>query len=96
MAEKFDVRLTEKYYMPDPSSKKHSWLGDYQKAYDELLKDPDTFWDKLQRNFTGSHRILMSRNGIIRTHAGLLTARPILPTTALTGMCRMPAGIKLP
>ena len=49
MAEKFDVKLTEKYYTPDPSYKKNSWLGDYQKAYDEFIKDPDAFWDRIAK-----------------------------------------------
>jgi acetyl-CoA synthetase len=40
MADNFDVKLSEKYYTPDPSYKQNSWLGDYQKAYDDFLKDP--------------------------------------------------------
>jgi acetyl-CoA synthetase len=47
MAEDFNVRLTEKYYTPDPSYRQNSWLGDYQKAYDEFRKDPETFWDRI-------------------------------------------------
>jgi acetyl-CoA synthetase len=47
MAEQFNVRLTEKYYTPDPSYRQNSWIGDYQKAYDEFQKDPDAFWDQI-------------------------------------------------
>jgi acetyl-CoA synthetase len=45
MAEDFDVKLTDKYYTPDPSYRKNSWMGDYQEAYDEFRNDPDGFWD---------------------------------------------------
>jgi acetyl-CoA synthetase len=47
MAEDFNVKFTDKQYLPDPSVKKNSWIGDYQKAYDNFLKDPDNFWDKI-------------------------------------------------
>ncbi len=47
MAEDFNVKFTDKQYLPDPSVKKNSWIGDYQKAYDTFLKDPDGFWDKI-------------------------------------------------
>ena len=47
MAENFDVRLTEKYYTPDPSYRQNSWIGNYQKAYEEFQKDPDAFWDRI-------------------------------------------------
>jgi acetyl-CoA synthetase len=49
MAEDFDVRFTEKHYTPDPSYQQNSWLGDYAKAYEDFLKDPDAFWDKIAR-----------------------------------------------
>ena len=49
MAEDFDVKLSEKYYAPDPSYRQNSWLGDYQKAYDEFRNDPEGFWDKAAR-----------------------------------------------
>jgi acetyl-CoA synthetase len=49
MAENFDVKLTEKHYLPDPSCCQNSWLGDYSKAYEEFRKDPDAFWDKIAR-----------------------------------------------
>ena len=49
MAEDFDVKLSEKYYAPDPSYRQNDWLGDYQKAYDEFRNDPDGFWDKAAR-----------------------------------------------
>ena len=47
MAEDFNVKFTDKQYLPDPSVKKNSWIGDYQKAYDTFIKDPDGFWDKI-------------------------------------------------
>jgi len=47
MAEDFDVRLTEKHYMPDPSCKQNSWVGDYATAYQDFLKDPERFWDTI-------------------------------------------------
>ncbi len=49
MTEDFDVKLVEdvKSYTPDPQYKKNSWLGDYQTAYDEFLKDQDAFWSKM-------------------------------------------------
>ena len=47
MAEDFNVKFTDKQYLPDPSVKKNSWIGDYQKAYDMFIKDPDGFWDKI-------------------------------------------------
>ncbi|MFA6331602.1 MAG: acetate--CoA ligase [Methanoregula sp.] len=46
MTEDFDVILSEKCYTPDHSCRQNSWLGDYHKAYDEFLKDPDGFWDR--------------------------------------------------
>lgn len=49
MAEDFDVKFSEKYYAPDPSYRKNSWLGDYQKAYDAFRNDPDGFWDTAAR-----------------------------------------------
>ncbi|MEI7434450.1 MAG: acetate--CoA ligase [Methanomicrobiales archaeon] len=49
MTEDFDVKLVEdvKSYTPDPHYKKNSWLGDYQTAYNEFLKDQDAFWSKM-------------------------------------------------
>ncbi len=49
MTEDFDVKLVEdvKSYTPDPRYKKNSWLGDYQTAYDEFLKDQDAFWSRM-------------------------------------------------
>ncbi|MFA6332115.1 MAG: acetate--CoA ligase [Methanoregula sp.] len=51
MTEDFDVRLVEdvKSYTPDPQYRKNAWMGDYQKAYDEFLADPDAFWDKMAK-----------------------------------------------
>ncbi|HPZ32920.1 MAG TPA: acetate--CoA ligase [Methanoculleus sp.] len=51
MAEKFDVKLEEgKYYLPDASYKEQSWIGDYNRAYQEFLADPDEFWDRIARD----------------------------------------------
>src|SRR5512137_3056192 len=49
MTEDFDVKLVEqmKYYTPGPEYKRNSWIGDYQKAYDEFMADPDAFWSKM-------------------------------------------------
>ena len=49
MTEDFDVRLSDegKYYTPDPQYKKNAWMGDYPKAYNEFLADPDAFWNKM-------------------------------------------------
>ncbi len=51
MTEDFDVRLVEngKYYTPDPSYKRDAWMGDYQKAYDTFLADPDAFWSSMAK-----------------------------------------------
>jgi hypothetical protein len=38
MVEKFDVKLTEKYYTPDSCYRENIWRGDYQKAYEEFIK----------------------------------------------------------
>ncbi|MDD1702494.1 MAG: acetate--CoA ligase [Methanoregula sp.] len=49
MSEDFDVRLveTEKYYKPDEDYKRNSWMGDYHKAYDRFLADPEAFWNSI-------------------------------------------------
>src|SRR5271169_1997793 len=49
MTEDFNVRLVEdvKYYTPDPHYKRDAWMGDYQKAYDTFLADPELFWSKM-------------------------------------------------
>lgn len=51
MTEDFDVRLVEdvKTYTPDPKYKKNAWMGDYQKAYNEFLADPDGFWERMAK-----------------------------------------------
>ncbi len=56
MNESFNVKLVEdvKSYTPDPRYKKKSWLGDYQNAYNEFLKDQDAFWGKMAQNSSGS------------------------------------------
>jgi acetyl-CoA synthetase len=49
MNESFNVKLVEdvKTYTPDPQYKKQAWMGDYQKAYNDFLADPDGFWEKM-------------------------------------------------
>jgi acetyl-CoA synthetase len=49
MKESFDVKLVEneKYYTSDSNYKRNSWMGDYQKAYNEFLVDPGAFWSKM-------------------------------------------------
>ncbi|HEX3001060.1 MAG TPA: acetate--CoA ligase [Methanoregula sp.] len=51
MTEDFDVRLVEdvKSYTPDPQYKQNAWMGDYQKAYNEFLANPDAFWEKMAK-----------------------------------------------
>jgi acetyl-CoA synthetase len=51
MTEDFDVRLVEdaRYYTPDPRYKREAWMGDYQKAYDNFLADPEMFWSGMAR-----------------------------------------------
>jgi acetyl-CoA synthetase len=49
MADDFNVKLTDKNYLPDPSYRENSWLGDYTKAYEAFRKDPDAFWDGIAR-----------------------------------------------
>ena len=51
MTEDFDVRLVEdvKTYTPDPQYKKNAWMGDYQTAYNEFLKNPDAFWERMAK-----------------------------------------------
>ena len=44
MAENFDVKLDKKTYIPDPSYKEHSALGDYKKSYESFMADPEAFW----------------------------------------------------
>ena len=52
MSEDFDVKLVEnaKYYTPDAKYKRDSWIGDYKKAYDKFLADPDAFWSGIAKN----------------------------------------------
>jgi acetyl-CoA synthetase len=51
MTEDFDVRLVDevKYYSPDPGYRRDAWMGDYQKAYDDFLADPDAFWEGMAK-----------------------------------------------
>jgi acetyl-CoA synthetase len=51
MTEDFDVRLVEdvRSYTPDPQYRKNAWMGDYQKAYNEFLANPDAFWEKMAK-----------------------------------------------
>ena len=47
MSEKFDVKLDNKNYYPDPSVKENSWMQDYEKVYSESLKDPEKHWENV-------------------------------------------------
>jgi len=49
MTEKYDVRLAESTYEPDPAFKANSWIRDYSEAYKEFLHDPDGFWDGMAK-----------------------------------------------
>ena len=51
MTEDFDVKLVDdvKSYTPDPQYRKNAWMGDYQKAYDTFLANPDAFWEKMAK-----------------------------------------------
>ncbi|KXS42062.1 MAG: acetyl-CoA synthetase [Methanolobus sp. T82-4] len=47
MSDNFDVKLDTKSYLPDPSVKEDSWIGDYEKVYEESVKDPEAHWEKV-------------------------------------------------
>ena len=49
MAETFAVKLEEKRYLPDPRFKATAWTPDYTRAYQEFMRDPDAFWDRIAR-----------------------------------------------
>ncbi|MDD1655334.1 MAG: acetyl-coenzyme A synthetase, partial [Methanomicrobiales archaeon] len=51
MADKFDVKLVEeaKYYSPPPEYKEKAFVRDYEKTYQQFLKDPEKFWDGIAR-----------------------------------------------
>ncbi|HOW03727.1 acetyl-coenzyme A synthetase N-terminal domain-containing protein, partial [Methanospirillum hungatei] len=49
MSEDFEVILHTKSYLPDPEYKAQSHLGDYHNAYQEFLKNPEGFWDRMAR-----------------------------------------------
>lgn len=49
MKDDFEVKLEKKAYLPDPSYERNSHLGDYKKAYENFLADPDGFWDAKAR-----------------------------------------------
>ncbi len=51
MKEDFIVKIVDdvKSYTPDPHYKKNAWMGDYQKAYNEFLADPDAFWSRMAK-----------------------------------------------
>ena len=56
MAENFSVKLEEaKYYTPEASCKEHSWIGDYNRTYQEFLANPDLFWDSVARELETQH-----------------------------------------
>ncbi|AFV24070.1 acetyl-coenzyme A synthetase [Methanolobus psychrophilus R15] len=47
MSENFDVKLSGKSYLPDPSAKENSWIQDYETAYAGFLKDPEKHWESI-------------------------------------------------
>ncbi|MDT8357249.1 MAG: acetate--CoA ligase [Methanomicrobiaceae archaeon] len=47
MAEKFDVKLEKKVYLPDPAVKEQAWMKDYDSTYRDFLSDPEGFWGKI-------------------------------------------------
>ncbi|MCM2465129.1 acetate--CoA ligase [Methanoculleus oceani] len=49
MAETFAVKLEEKSYLPDPRCKATAWTPDYTRAYQEFVRDPEAFWDRIAR-----------------------------------------------
>jgi acetyl-CoA synthetase len=49
MTETFDVKLDEKHYLPDPRYKAEAWTPDYGLAYEEFMRDPEAFWERIAR-----------------------------------------------
>ncbi|MGM0771464.1 MAG: acetate--CoA ligase [Halobacteriota archaeon] len=47
MSENFDVKLDSKSYLPDPSVKENSWMQNYEKVYNQFLKDPEKHWESV-------------------------------------------------
>jgi acetyl-CoA synthetase len=43
----FEVKLEEKRYLPDPRFKETAWTPDYTRAYQEFMRDPEGFWDRI-------------------------------------------------
>jgi len=44
-----DSEQQPKFYLPDPSYREHSWMGDYTWTYNEFVKDPEKFWDHIAK-----------------------------------------------
>jgi acetyl-CoA synthetase len=49
MEESAQSRPEPKYYTPNPSYREKSWMGDYSWTYNEFLKDPEQFWDRIAK-----------------------------------------------
>ena len=49
MEQTFAVKLEEKYYTPDPRCRATAWVPDYKQAYQEFVRDPEGFWDRIAR-----------------------------------------------
>ncbi|WP_406660227.1 acetate--CoA ligase [Methanolobus sp. ZRKC3] len=47
MSENFEVKLDGKTYLPDPSVKENSWIGDYEQTYEKFLKYPSAYWEMI-------------------------------------------------
>jgi len=48
----FAVKLEEKRYLPDPRCKATAWTPDYTLAYQEFMRDPEAFWDRVARELS--------------------------------------------
>ncbi|MCE5338798.1 MAG: acetate--CoA ligase [Methanomicrobiaceae archaeon] len=48
----FAVKLEEKRYLPDPRCKATAWTPDYTRAYQEFMRDPEAFWDRVARELS--------------------------------------------
>jgi len=61
--------VTVKVYKPSVDSSKNAWISDldqYQKLYDESVKNPDEFWAGIAERIPGQ------KNGIKYVHLILL------------------------
>ncbi len=54
MEQTFTVKLEEKRYLPPdpPRCKATAWTPDYTRAYQEFMRDPEAFWDRIARELS--------------------------------------------